>query len=210
MTAICFVCNLPILSHQVGLVWQGGNGWDDLMRGQEEENTIRQRLGGRRDSATQISQISPPNEIRETSPPPQSRRRRSSLAQLTDILRDWSESPREMSYCANYVSTEISCKQSKATGLTALALAAAAGGSEAKVGRGKDGQLHRRETLGDIAKSLPWPRSTDSAAALRKRRESSADNASTRVFSSGRESLPSVSLPKAGVAAASVRSGGPF
>lgn len=91
MTAICFVCNLPILSHQVGLVWQGGNGWDDLMRGQEEENTIRQRLGGRRDSATQISQISPPNEIRETSPPPQSRRRRSSLAQLTDILRDWSE-----------------------------------------------------------------------------------------------------------------------
>lgn len=24
MTAICFVCNLPIMSHQVGLVWQGG------------------------------------------------------------------------------------------------------------------------------------------------------------------------------------------
>lgn len=34
MTAICFVCNLPIMSHQVGLVWQGGNGWDDLVREQ--------------------------------------------------------------------------------------------------------------------------------------------------------------------------------
>lgn len=59
MTAICFVCNLPIMSHQVGLgkitresplqiiyiyiffitfiafaVWSGGNGWDDLMREQ--------------------------------------------------------------------------------------------------------------------------------------------------------------------------------
>lgn len=43
MTAICFVCNLPILSHQVGLVWQGGNGWDDLVREQLEESTLRQR-----------------------------------------------------------------------------------------------------------------------------------------------------------------------
>ncbi len=32
----CFVCNLPILSHQVGLVWQGGNGVDDLLREQME------------------------------------------------------------------------------------------------------------------------------------------------------------------------------
>lgn len=38
MTAICFVCNLPILSHQVGLVWQGGNGWDDLVREQVSGN----------------------------------------------------------------------------------------------------------------------------------------------------------------------------
>lgn len=38
MTAICFVCNLPIMSHQVGLVWSGGNGWDDLMR--EQVNLI--------------------------------------------------------------------------------------------------------------------------------------------------------------------------
>lgn len=38
MTAICFVCNLPILSHQVGLVWQGGNGWDDLVREQVGED----------------------------------------------------------------------------------------------------------------------------------------------------------------------------
>lgn len=45
MTAICFVCNLPILSHQVGLIWQGGNGWDDLMRQQVEESTLKQRLG---------------------------------------------------------------------------------------------------------------------------------------------------------------------
>ena len=32
----CFVCNLPIMSHQVGLVWQGGNGVDDLLREQME------------------------------------------------------------------------------------------------------------------------------------------------------------------------------
>ena len=30
----CFVCNLPIQSHQVGLVWQGGNGVDDILRDQ--------------------------------------------------------------------------------------------------------------------------------------------------------------------------------
>lgn len=69
MTAICFVCNLPILSHQVGLVWQGGNGWDDLVREQLEESTIKQRLGGRRDSSTQICSISPPTETQESSPP---------------------------------------------------------------------------------------------------------------------------------------------
>ncbi|XP_023315246.1 uncharacterized protein LOC106654195 isoform X4 [Trichogramma pretiosum] len=86
MTAICFVCNLPILSHQVGLVWQGGNGWDDLVREQVEESTLKQRLGaGRRDSAAQIS---PPGELQEPSPIAQGRRRRSSLAQLTDILRE--------------------------------------------------------------------------------------------------------------------------
>lgn len=50
---------------------------------QVEESTIRQRLGGRRDSAAQIG--SPPS-----SPPSTQRRRRSSLAQLTDILREWS------------------------------------------------------------------------------------------------------------------------
>ncbi|XP_066245501.1 uncharacterized protein rsh isoform X1 [Euwallacea similis] len=134
MTALCFVCNLPILSHQVGLVWQGGNGWDDLVREQAicegyllsestyaiqgplEESTIRQRLGGRRDSATQICSISPPVESQETSPPTGGRRRRSSLAQLSDIL--WGGSK----------------KQQK--------------------------QLHRRETLADLARSLPWGRQT--------------------------------------------------
>ncbi|CAG9823058.1 unnamed protein product [Phaedon cochleariae] len=92
MTAICFVCNLPILSHQVGLVWQGGNGWDDLVREQVEEMTIRQRLGGRRDSATQLCNISPPGELADGPNPGNRRRRRSSLAQLTDLFRDWGSS----------------------------------------------------------------------------------------------------------------------
>ncbi|XP_065212300.1 uncharacterized protein rsh isoform X2 [Planococcus citri] len=131
MTAVCFVCNLPILSYQVGLVWQGGNGWDDLMREQLEESTLRARLGGRRDSSAQITTISPPTETQETSPPPR-RRRRSSLAQLTDIIKDW-------------------------------------GGSAT---RKRKEQLSRRETLADLAKSLPWPRSDTN----RKRRESSVDS----------------------------------
>uniref|UniRef100_A0A182MCU4 Uncharacterized protein n=1 Tax=Anopheles culicifacies TaxID=139723 RepID=A0A182MCU4_9DIPT len=148
MTAICFVCNLPIMSHQVGLVWQGGNGWDDLVREQVEESTIRQRLGGRRDSAAQISGASPPS----TSPPPGAqRRRRSSLAQLTDILREWS-----------------------------------GGGSKRQ-----KAPLNRRETLADLARSLPWNKATTAetynnqnnsghAPPLRKRRESSADSGGSR------------------------------
>ncbi|XP_044580473.1 uncharacterized protein LOC123262373 isoform X1 [Cotesia glomerata] len=141
MTAICFVCNLPILSHQVGLVWQGGNGWDDLMREQVEELTLKHRLGtGRRDSAAQIgAPLSPPNETQECSPTHHGRRRRSSLA---DILRDWSS-----------------------------------GGSSNKNKSGN--KLCRRETLADIAKSLPWSRqqTTDGhAASMRKRRESSVDS----------------------------------
>ncbi|XP_046430449.1 uncharacterized protein rsh isoform X1 [Neodiprion pinetum] len=143
MTAICFVCNLPILSHQVGLIWQGGNGWDDLLREQVEESTLKQRLGaGRRDSAAQITSISPPNEIQESSPPNQ-RRRRSSLAQLTELLKEWG-----------------------------------GGGTSSKGGKG--GKLHRRETLADIAKSMPWPRqqTTDAShmTSLRSRRESSVDS----------------------------------
>ncbi|XP_054262334.1 uncharacterized protein LOC128986173 [Macrosteles quadrilineatus] len=137
MTAICFVCNLPILSHQVGLVWQGGNGWDDMVREQVEESTLRSRLGaGRRDSSAQITSISPPTETQETSPPVSGRRRRSSLAQLTDILREWSGHP-------------------------------------AKTRGSKP--LVRRETLADLARSLPWSRPADSGS-YRKRRESSADS----------------------------------
>ncbi|XP_037916826.1 uncharacterized protein LOC119655154 isoform X4 [Hermetia illucens] len=155
MTAVCFVCNLPIMSHQVGLVWQGGNGWDDMVREQLEESTIRQRLGGRRDSAAQIN--SPPS----TSPPPGlQRRRRSSLAQLTDILREWS-----------------------------------GGGSK----RQAKAPLNRRETLADLARSLPWGKSTTDAGTVtitagqthtavpRKRRESSADSG-IRSMRSRRES----------------------
>ncbi|KAJ8687813.1 hypothetical protein QAD02_023607, partial [Eretmocerus hayati] len=149
MTAICFVCNLPILSHQVGLVWQGGNGWDDLVREQVEESTLKQRLGaGRRDSAAQIS---PPNEVQEPPPLTRDRRRRSSLAQLTDILREWS-------------GTSSSSQHTK-------------GGST------RSSKLPRRETLADIAKSLPWSRSqTTSSDASQPgsvrgtRRESSVDS----------------------------------
>ncbi|XP_031339653.1 serine/arginine repetitive matrix protein 1-like [Photinus pyralis] len=155
MTAICFVCNLPILSHQVGLVWQGGNGWDDLVREQLEESTIRQRLGGRRDSATQICSISPPTETQETSPPTTgtTRRRRSSLAQLTDILREW-------------------------------------GGGSTK--SRQKAPLNRRETLADLARSLPWGRQTTTetgptpSISTRKRRESSADSGIKSIGSKSR------------------------
>lgn len=91
MTAICFVCNLPILSHQVGLVWQGGNGWDDLVREQVEESTLRQRLGaGRRDSAAQITSISPPTETQETSPPGSGKEQKGVVSTATNQLIPWS------------------------------------------------------------------------------------------------------------------------
>ncbi|XP_026845984.1 uncharacterized protein LOC6602595 isoform X6 [Drosophila persimilis] len=175
MTAVCFVCNLPIMSHQVGLVWSGGNGWDDLVREQLEESTIRQRLGGRRDSAAQIT--TPPS----TSPPPGlQRRRRSSLAQLTDILREWSGGTKQQ--------TQQQQQQAQ------------------QQARNK-GQLNRRETLADLARSLPWRTSTTDAStgaggagagcsssggnityiAPRKRRESSADSG-IRSIRSRRES----------------------
>lgn len=103
---------------------------------QECESTIRQRLGGRRDSAAQISGNSPPS----TSPPPNRNRRRSSLAQLTDILREWS------------------------------------GGSK----RTQKPPLNRRETLADLARSLPWHRINNDQYCTgnvpKKRRESSADS----------------------------------
>ncbi|XP_070144202.1 uncharacterized protein rsh isoform X2 [Drosophila kikkawai] len=177
MTAICFVCNLPIMSHQVGLVWQGGNGWDDLVREQLEESTIRQRLGGRRDSAAQIT--TPPS----TSPPPGlQRRRRSSLAQLTDILREWSGGGASKQQQQHHHQQQTQQSQSQ---------------SRSKA------QLNRRETLADLARSLPWRTSTTTDAstgaggggsgsvttymAPRKRRESSADSG-IRSMRSRRES----------------------
>lgn len=151
MSATCFICNLPIMQHQVGLQWSGGNGWDDMIREQMEESTIRARLGGRRDSSAQAPDNSPPS----TSPAGAPRRRRSSLAQLTDILREWS-----------------------------------GGGSK----RQPKAPLNRRETLADLARSLPWGRTSNDSntqtisttittvgsvvaptQGLKKRRESSAE-----------------------------------
>lgn len=160
MTAICFVCNLPILSHQVGLVWQGGNGWDDILREQMEETTLKQRLGGRRDSAAQITTESPPTETAETSPPVSRRRRRSSLAQLTDILREWS-----------------------GTGMGGGGGGSGSGGGKAGGGRPKG--ITRRETLADIAKTLPFGRS-NTLSSSRKRRESSVDSGIKSSSSKGR------------------------
>lgn len=100
-------------------------------------------MGGRRDSAIQISGQSPPS----TSPPPTNRnRRRSSLAQLTDILREWS-------------------------------------GTSSK--RNQKPPLNRRETLADLARSLPWhrisndqytPQGQTQGHPAPKRRESSCDS----------------------------------
>lgn len=164
MTAICFVCNLPILSHQVGLVWQGGNGWDDILREQMEETTLKQRLGGRRDSAAQITTESPPTETAETSPPVSRRRRRSSLAQFTDLLREWGGGG--------------------GTGASGTG----SGGKAASRPKG----ITRRETLADIAKTLPFGRSNTVTG---KRRESSVDSgfkstSSKGISNAGREFKP--------------------
>lgn len=75
------------------------------------------------------------------------RRRRSSLAQLTDILREWSGSKQQ-----------------------------------SVVQRSNKAPLNRRETLADLARSLPWRSATNEGnngttyIAPRKRRESSADS----------------------------------
>ncbi|KAJ8720302.1 hypothetical protein PYW07_012345 [Mythimna separata] len=147
MTAICFVCNLPILSHQVGLVWAGGNGWDELTRSTLEESTLRQRLGNRRDSAAQVSCLSPPEPDVDNQPRGGPRRRRSSLAQLTDILREWG------------------------------------GGGSAP--RRQRAPLSRRETLADLARSLPWARHEPPP---RRRRDSSADSGIKSMASKRRDS----------------------
>ncbi|CAG4945923.1 unnamed protein product [Parnassius apollo] len=147
MTAICFVCNLPILSHQVGLVWAGGNGWDELTRSTLEESTLRQRLGSRRDSSAQVSCLSPPEPDVADQPRGGPRRRRSSLAQLTDILREWG-----------------------------------GGGSQPRRQRAP---LSRRETLADLARSLPWARHEPPP---RRRRDSSADSGIKSIASKRRDS----------------------
>lgn len=88
---LCFVCNLPIQSHQVGLVWQGGNGVDDLLREQVDQDIIRGRLGRghRRDSSAQITTIDSEDCVGLSTPPITGKRRRSSLAHLGDLIHSW-------------------------------------------------------------------------------------------------------------------------
>ena len=88
---MCFVCNLPIQSHQVGLVWQGGNGVDDLLREQVDQDIIRGRLGRghRRDSSAQITTIDSEDCVGLSTPPITGKRRRSSLAHLGDLIHSW-------------------------------------------------------------------------------------------------------------------------
>ena len=95
----CFVCNLPIQSHQVGLVWQGGNGVDDLLREQVDQDIIRGRLGRghRRDSSAQITTIDSEDCVGLSTPPitREGKRRRSSLAHLGDLIHSWGSRDRD-------------------------------------------------------------------------------------------------------------------
>ncbi|KAF2356463.1 hypothetical protein FHG87_012779 [Trinorchestia longiramus] len=156
MSVICFVCNLPILSHQVGLLWEGGNGWDDI---QSDDSTPRATRTGRRDSSAQITTIDPPTEVQETSPPT-SRRRRSSIAQLTDILRDWGRRDTENRSTGTSTSTSSLIRRES-----------------------RDSRVHR-DSLAEIAKSLPWGSRRDSAATevpkIKMRRESSTESRKRR------------------------------
>ena len=95
---MCFVCNLPIQSHQVGLVWQGGNGVDDLLREQVDQDIIRGRLGRghRRDSSAQITTIDTEDCVGLSTPPAHpGKRRRSSLAHLGDLIHSWGSRDRD-------------------------------------------------------------------------------------------------------------------
>ena len=146
----CFVCNLPIQSHQVGLVWQGGNGVDDLLREQVDQDIIRGRLGRghRRDSSAQITTIDADDMGMgyggNTTPPLTSKRRRSSLAQLGELLQSWGSKDKE--------------KYDRGAGVAV--------------------PPSRRGTLAEISKNLPWMRRESQAeviSKIRKRRETSAD-----------------------------------
>ena len=93
----CFVCNLPIQSHQVGLLWQGGNGVDDLLREQVDRDIIRGRLGRRRrrDSSSQITTIDADDMGMGYDGSTTSQRRRGSFAQLGEMLQSWGSKDRE-------------------------------------------------------------------------------------------------------------------
>ena len=133
MSVICFVCNLPILSHQVGLLWEGGNGIDDI---QNDDALQRAAIVGRRDSSAQITPLEPPTDVQESSPPT-SRRRRSSIAHLTDILRDWGRKDND----------------SRSTSTSTGSLI-----------RRESREKNHRESFVDIAKSLPWGSRRESSA----------------------------------------------
>jgi len=161
----CFVCALPILNHQVGLVWQGGNGVDDFLREQMEMDIIRGRLGntnGRRNSCAQITTIDGDtlddlvsgNSQRNTS----KSRRRSSLAQLGELLKDWGARDKDKS-------REKDSSHSSRRGTLA------------DLGRnafGKEGRSKKPLTSA-ASVSGPPPIEPDFMSKIRKRRETSAD-----------------------------------
>ena len=134
-------------------MWQGGNGVDDLLRDQVDQDIIRGRLGRghRRDSSAQITTIDADEYGYSglNTPPHNSKRRRSSLAQLGELLHSWGSRDRE-----KY------CREEEGRGVRAAP------------------QGSRRGTLSEISKSLPWVRRESQAeviSKIRKRRETSAD-----------------------------------
>ncbi|TRY78649.1 hypothetical protein TCAL_06617 [Tigriopus californicus] len=157
----CFVCNLPILSHQVGLVWQGGNGVDDLLREQMEMDIIRGRLGcvsaGRRDSSSQITTIE--TTLDDFGAPPSAsvtKRRRSSLAQLTDLLKELGSGSKDKSRHGSGPGQRGKLgEMGKSFGGVGCTGAAIGGGPGRRTSRNAD--------------------ATDFMSKVRKRRESSAD-----------------------------------
>ena len=141
---------------------------DDLLRDQVDQDIIRGRLGRghRRDSSAQITTIDTDDCVGiygsgTTTPPLNSKRRRSSLAQVADFIgslasRDKGDENRKLERGAS---------------------GGAGGGGGCGVGGAQPGHS-RRGTLAEISKNLPWGRRESQAevmSKIRKRRETSAD-----------------------------------